>query len=413
MKRTLTDRLLHSLTKPHVGAREIWDQQLRGFGCRASPNGVVSFFAMRCPRGSTKPVRFKLGNFPVMSLSAARQRARSVLVEMQDGIDPRARKAEEARTAAAAKANSFATVAEAFIARHVAGKRTARDIEARIRRELIPRWGEWPITSITRVDVIALVDDIIDRGHREAARQTLTYARRLFGWAVPRYDLQHAPTDHLKAKDLIGAKRPRSRVLDDRELALIWRACEGPAAAYYGPFIRLLLLTGVRRSELGGAIWLEVDELASGRWAIPAARRKTDEAYTVFLAPAAVAILRTLLDRRPLPRGTDLVLGARIHYVRAKTYLDCRIAALNGGEPLAPWRLHDLRRSFRTNLSRLGIAPHVAELCIGHRQPGLHRVYDQYRYADEQRHAFEAWAAHVLRLVEPPAKVVIPLRSVS
>src|SRR5262249_30282934 len=171
----------------------------------------------------------------------------------------------------------------------------------------------------------------------------------------------HAPTDHLKAKDLIGTKKPRSRVLDDRELALVWRACEGPEASYYSSFIRLLVLTGVRRSELGRATWLETDELATGRWTIPAGRTKTEQAPTVSLAPAAIAILRALLDgRRSLPRGTDLVLGARLHYVRLKQQLDTRIAALNGGEPLAPWRLHDLRRTFRTGLSRLGIMPTVA-----------------------------------------------------
>jgi integrase len=413
MKRTLSDRLLRSLTRPHTAPREVWDQQLRGFGCRASKQGVVSFFAMRRPRGRAKSVRIKVGDFPVMSLSAARERARTVLTEMQDGIDPRARKAEEDHIAAAAKASSFAAVAEAFIARHVTGKRTARDIEARIRRELVSVWAARPITSISRADVISVVDGILDRGHSEAARQTLTYARRLFGWAVPRYDLQSAPTDHLKAKDLIGTKRPRQRVLDDRELALVWRACDGPEAAYYGPFIRLLVLTGVRRSELGRATWLEIDELASGRWTIPAVRTKTEQAHTVFLAPAAVAILRTLLDRRPLPRGADYVLGARLHYVRAKKYLDRRIAVLNGGEPLTPWRLHDLRRTMRTGLSRLQIPPHIAELCLGHAQPGLHKVYDLHKFETEKRHAFEAWAAHVLRIAEPPADVVVPLRKVT
>src|SRR5262249_29647951 len=157
--------------------------------------------------------------------------------------------------------------------RHVASKRTGPDIENRIRRELISRWGERPIASVTRADVIALVDEIVDRGHPEAARQTLVYARRLFNWAVPRYDLQHAPTDHLAAKDLVGVKKPRQRVLSDAELALIWRATEGPEAAYYGPFIRLLLLLGVRRSELGRAPWSEVD-LDAAVWTISAERMK-------------------------------------------------------------------------------------------------------------------------------------------
>src|SRR5262245_65077068 len=103
MKRALSDRLLRSLARPQSAPQEIWDQQLRGFGCRASKQGVVSFFAMRRPRGSAKSIRIKVGDFPAMSLVAARQRARALLTEMQGGVDPRARKAAEARAAAAEK----------------------------------------------------------------------------------------------------------------------------------------------------------------------------------------------------------------------------------------------------------------------------------------------------------------------
>src|SRR6516165_3060256 len=116
MKRTLSDRLLRSLARSRATPQEIWDQQLRGFGCRASKQGVVSFFAMRRPRGSAKSVRIKVGDFPAMPLSEARQRACAFLMEMQDGGDPRARMAEEARVAAAERASTFGAVAEAFIA---------------------------------------------------------------------------------------------------------------------------------------------------------------------------------------------------------------------------------------------------------------------------------------------------------
>jgi integrase len=410
LKRALSDRLLRSLARPRSTPEEIWDQQLRGFGCRASKQGVVSFFAMRRPHGSAKSIRIKVGDFPAMSLVDARRRARALLTEMQDGVDPRARKAEEARAAAVEKASTFGVVAEAFIARYVVSKRTAHEIERLIRRELISRWGDRPISTITRADVIMLNDEIVDRGHPEAARQTFVYLRRLFRWAVLRYDLQHTPIDHLSPKDLIGPKKPRQRVLSDSEIALLWRATEGPEAAYYGPFVRLLLLLGVRRSELGRATWLEFDEFDAGRWIIPPARMKSDEPHVVPLPSVAVDILRTLSEQRPLPRGKDYVLGRTLHYVRAKQRLDARIKELNGGKGLSRWRLHDLRRTFRTGLSRLGVAPHIAELCLAHAQPGLHKVYDRHKFDAEKRHAFDAWAGHVLRIVAPPEKRVVPLR---
>jgi integrase len=404
MKRTLSDRLLRSLTQPRTTPQEIWDQQLRGFGCRASKQGVVSFFAMRRPRGSDRSVRIKVGDFPAMPLSEARQRARAVLMEMQDGVDPRARKAAEARAAAAEKASTFANVAEAFISRHIATKRTARTIERLIRRELISRWGERPIIDISRADVVAMVDEIVARGTPEAARQAFTYARRLFGWAVPRYGLEHAPTDHLSLTDLIGAKRVRKRVLSNLEIALLWRATEGPEASYYGPFARLLLLFGVRRDELGRAIWGEFD-LDAALWNIPPPRMKSDAPHIVPLAPAALEILRTF------PQGKGYVIGGRpIHYSQAKRQLDARMVALNGGKPIPRWTWQDLRRTFRTGLSGLKIAPHVAELAIAHGKQGLSRIYDQHRYDAELREAFALWAQRIISIVAPPSDTVVPLR---
>ena len=404
MKRILSDRLLRSLARPQAASQEVWDQQLRGFGCRASKRGVVSFFAMRRPRGSNRPVRVTFGNFSAMSLLEARRRARALLTEMQDGVDPRARRAEEARIAAAEKASTFGNVAESFINRHLKTKRTGRAIERLIRRELISRWGERPITSITRADMIGLVDEIVDRGCPEMARLVFAYVRRLFGWAVPRYDLQHAPTDHVSIKDLVGAKKARQRILSDREIALLWEATEGAEAAYYGPFARLLLLLGVRRSELGRAPWAEFD-LDAALWRIPSGRMKADDPHLVPLAPPVLATLRTL------PQGKGYVIGgAPIHYSRAKRQLDARLTALNGGRPIPNWTWHDCRRTFRTGLSRIGILPHVAELCIGHRQQGLHRIYDLHKFDAEKRHAFNAWAAHVLWTVKPPEGVVVPLR---
>lgn len=195
----------------------------------------------------------------------------------------------------------------------------------------------------------------------------------------------------------------RQRVLSDSEIALLWRATEGPEAVYYGPYFRLLLLTGVRRTELGRAPWSEFD-LDGALWTIPSGRMKSDDPHTIPLPPSVLEILRAL------PRGRPYVLSGFLHYVRAKRYLDARMTALNGGKAIPHWTLHDLRRTFRTGLSRLGIAPHVAELCIGHRQQGLHRVYDLHKFDAEKRHALNAWAAHVMRLIELPERRVVPLR---
>jgi integrase len=408
---SLTDRALRALTRPKPAPVAIFDTDVRQLQVRASVTGTVSFSVLKRPPRSRKLARFPVGTYPLTTLAEARTKAREILREIEGGVDPREREVKEVRVAAAVRERTFAAVAESFIVRHVRTKRSARSIERLIRRTLIPRWGERPIDAITRGDVIALIDGIVDRGHSEAAHTTLAYARRLFAWAVPRYDLEHGPTDHVRAVDLIGARAVRKRVLDGREIALVWRATEGMEA---GAYARLLLLLGVRRCELGKAVWGEfaLDNLDNAVWIVPAGRMKGDESHVIPLPPMAVEILRTRLLSGPLPRAGARVFDG-IHYSTVKTALDTRIRALNGGKALPRWTWHDCRRTFRTGLSTIGIRPDIAELCIAHRQKGLARVYDQHRFDREKRDAFALWERHLLGIVAPPADNVTPLRRTS
>jgi integrase len=385
-----------------------------GFGIRIGRTGKPTFFAMRRQRGAgrSQAVRITIGTYPLIPLLEARQRARDLLRDLHAGIDPREREAERLRAEAAEKLNTFRAVAEEFIARHVARARTARSIELRIRRELIARWGDRPITGITRRDVIEMIEEIVDDGRPAAAHATLAYTKKLFGWAIARDILEHSPSDRVSARDLIGAKRARQRVLSDAELALIWRATEGAIEATYpdAPFVRLLLLLGVRRGELAHAKWGEFD-LDKGTWTLVGDRTKNADPLVVPLPKAAIEILWALPRFNSghvfaAARGA----GAVNSFDAIKERLDGRLAALNGGKSLESFTFHDLRRTFRTGLSTLGVAPHVAELCIGHRQRGIAAVYDVNRFERERREAMERWAAHLRSIVEPPPANVVTHR---
>jgi integrase len=170
------------------------------------------------------------------------------------------------------------------------------------------------------------------------------------------------------------------------------------------------MLLGVRRTELGQAPWSEFD-LEQSLWTIDAARMKSGEAHTVPLPPRAVKILGALPYF-----ASGYVFAARgtkplNDFGEVKRLLDLRITELNGGRPIDPWTLHDLRRVFRTSLSSLGVAPHICELCLAHRQPGLARTYDLHRFDKEKRDALNAWEARLLSIVEPPPANVVRLRS--
>jgi integrase len=286
--------------------------------------------------------------------------------------------------------------------RHASTKRTAKAIKQRIERELVSRWGARPIIDIEKRDVTKMVEEIDDRGTRDAARQSLLYCKRIFKWALNRdvYGLTANPCDRIDAVDLLGVRKPRQRVLNDHEIRLVWRATEGgpfPAA----PFFRMLLITGQRRSEVAEMTWDEVD-LDKALWTLSAERMKGDIAHTVPLPAMAVELLRSL-PRLPGPLVFSTT-GRKpiIDFNWIKDKLDGRIAELIDGQRIADWRLHDLRRSVRTNLSKIGITPFIAELVIGHRQKGVHAVYDVHTYDSEKRVALEHWAARLRDIVEPP-----------
>jgi integrase len=400
MKTNLTDKLMKSLVgKRRDAPMEIWDKTLSGLVVRVGRSGTVSAGIMSRPRGRSKPVRVPIGTFPPWSLAELRDSARELLRDMQAGIDPREVRAARLRIEAAASSSTFENVAERFVSQHVVKARTARSIELRIRRELIPRWKDWQIDVITRSDVRRLLEEIVARGHPEAARQTFLYTSRLFRWAVGHDLLQHSPCDGISMLEMLGERRARARVLNDSELRIIWAATSD---SLFGQFIQILLLTGVRRSELGFAPWSEIN-LETAIWTIPPGRMKSVYEHVVPLSAPVLTILREL------PRSVSPRLFPAFGYSILKRRLDARITSLNGGVPLAPWRLHDARRTFRTGLSTLQIAPHIAELCIAHRQRGIVGVYDLHRFDQEKKFAFDAWAARLMDIVHPSEDKVVRL----
>jgi integrase len=411
VKRVLTDRFLAALKPAAPGTRDtVWDARLDNFGVRVTDKGAASFFVLRRLPGQKQPVRVVIGRYPAMTLAAARRKGAAALADMAAGLHPRERETAERAAEARRRATTFAFVAEEFIQRHALKKRTGTVIGQLVRRELVSRWAERPITEVGRGDVIRMVEGIGDASP-SAAHQALIYCRRLFNWAIARdaYGLTTSPCDRLSANDLIGPQRSRDRVLTDAELRLIWRATDPPEADYpLAPFVRLLLLTGARRSEVAKATWDEID-LDQGLWIIAAARMKGDESHTVPLSPMAVDLLTRLPQFNDqyvfsTTSGATAISG----FANYKIRLDRRIAELDSaGAGIADWCLHDLRRTVRTNLSRLKVLPFIAELVIGHKQKGVHAIYDLHRYEAEKRDALCAWAARLRDIVEPPPANVV------
>jgi integrase len=288
-KKLLTDKSILALKPARAGRRYIVnDLAVPGLGIRVTANGHRTFvLGARFP-GSKHFVRRELGEVGIITLSAAREKARTWLVAIKTGMDP-------AKQVARAHDNSFAHVAEEFIRRALPGQRKGARVAREIRNELIPSWGQLAITAITRRHVVELIEAIVDRPAPRHAHTIFGHVRLIFNWAINRgiYGLEHSPTDRLRPIQLIGQKKTRERVLDDNEIRALWAATDHYP---YGLLTRLLLLTGARLNEVARATWDEVD-FERGTLIIPAARFKANAVHVIFLSADALALLR-LLPRR-------------------------------------------------------------------------------------------------------------------
>jgi integrase len=155
--------------------------------------------------------------------------------------------------------------------------------------------------------------------------------------------------------------------------------------------------------------WSEVD-LEKGLWTIPPERMKGGAAHELPLATMAAELLKSL----PRWAGGQFVFSSTDGKspIRGFSKIKGRVdAAL--GDKVSAWRFHDLRRTMRTGLGALPIPANVAELCIGHVQIGMHKIYDRHSYRSEKLRAFTLWAERLQGIIEPdrgPGNVV-PLRA--
>jgi integrase len=272
---------------------------------------------------------------------------------------------------------------------------------------VLKKWSRRPLHAITKGNVIALLDGIAAEAPVKANR-TLTALRTFFRWCVARDLLVKDPTAGVNDPT---PEESRDRVLDDDEIAALWRAADGDGYPF-GHMVQMLILTGCRRDEVREANWSEFDKGAN-LWTIPGHRTKNGRSHALPLSDQLVA----LLDDLPRIRGSGVLFtttGATpiSGQGKAKARLHGAMAKTLGREP-PHWTLHDCRRSFATGLQRLGFPVEVAEACLNHlsgTRSGVAGIYGRHDYAAEKAQAFAAWGRHIDALVTGKTANVLPMR---
>jgi len=353
-----------------------WDATLPSFGLAVTERGAKSYVIQY--RSGRVSRRYTINS--VLGLEDARREARAVLGQVARGYDP----VQERRRISEASKNTLRAVCERYLVREGGKLRTTAKRQANLERLVYPVLGDRQIDDIKRSDINALLDDIEDQRGAAMADQILATLRRICNWHAIRDDQFRTPFVRGMARRT-PEQRERDRILNDDELRAVWGTAEAFASPW-GQFIRFLLLAACRRTEASAMTW---GELANGKWTIPAMRYKTSTEVTLPLSSAAMKVLAEI----PRIEGCDFVFTTDGRtpisgFSTFKLKFDIACSVKN-------WRLHDLRRTSRSLMSRAGVNSDIAERCMGHALPGIRSIYDKYPYVLEMQAAFEQLAAQI------------------
>lgn len=434
--------------KPAAKDHFIWDDSLSGFGLKVTPAGgkiyVYQYRIARAGQAERTPAkRYTIGKHGNLTPDEARKRAKELAALVERGIDPRQQELDavsakdEAERLAKEKARiegelAFKNVAALWLD-HYENEKSRRPASISlaklvVNRYLKPALDEKPVPHISRADIQPIIDAIPVR-RKGMRRAVFAYASVLFGWAAKRGDISSNPLTEMVKPE---APKSRDRVLTDTELAEIWTSSI-QIRAPFGPFFRLLILTGQRRSEVARMSWTELDR-TSLTWTIPADRAKNGVTHIVPLNHMTMAELDALAtSNAPEDDTNDIAIWPKRGFVltttgktpisgltKAKHALDAavlkarcdKIEQTNDDTAMPPWRIHDLRRTLATGFQRLGIRFEVTEAVLNHvsgAKGGIAGVYQRHDWKEEKRSALDAWARHISTIIAPsnPNNVII------
>jgi integrase len=362
----------------------ISDIEVRGFRARCWPTGDVTYdFRYRTMTGQRRSIH--IGRHGDLSIEQARTLAKKRSWEVANERDP----AKEQQVERATASNTVSAIWDEYTKRELKSKRSCKEQTSSFDRLARPRIGNKPIYELKRGDIIKMLDTIADDNGAVMADRMLAYLGACFRWQQIRDEDFVSPIitgmARTSAKELA-----RDRILTDDELRSIWTAT---AEGTFGALVRFLLLTAARRSEAVKMTWSELD---GATWTLPATRNKVKAELVRPLSKAACTILTAL------PRNGDYVFPVNGKWITGLSYRKDKLDSKSG---VTDWRLHDLRRTARSLMSRAGVNSDHAEQCLGHVIAGVKGTYDRHAYVDEKHKAFEALAAQIERILNPSDNV--------
>jgi integrase len=391
----LTTAAIAGLALPPGKSDEFfWDEEIPGLGVRVRSSGrrlwVFQF------RVGARQRRMTLGRTSAISAADARKLASQLYAKTRLGVDPAGDKIElQARMV-----ETFGAAVALYLTRQKNRLRPASYVA--VERHLLKNARDLhrlPLAKVDRRAIAALLAKTAATIGASTTNRVRDSLSGFFAFAIREGLAEANPVIGTELREEVG----RERLLADSEVAAIWAALGDDT---YGDIVRLLILLGLRRAEVGGLRWSEID-LDRGLISIPPERVKNGRPHVVALNAPAVAILRAR------PRNRETVFGRGSNGFNAwgdgKARLDRDLRAAG----VSPFVLHDFRRYLSTTMhERLGVAPHVVEAVLGHvgHQAGVAGRYNKSIYLAEKAQAMARWADHIRSITEGGERKVVPLR---
>jgi integrase len=398
----LTETICAGAKPPATGKITLWDDSPTGLGLSITHRGSKSWILKYRVNGVQR--KLTIGNYPGITLDAARKAAIIALGQIAIGNDPAQEKIDKKLEESGA--DTFKALSERYITQWARPrKRTWDRDEAHLKNHLLPAWGKSKAKDITRKDVITLIDKYAEESPI-AANRLLALVSKIFNFGMSKDIVEYNPAYRLEKP---SKEHPGDRRLSDEELLTVWKVLDTEpfiAASAY----RMLMLTACRLHEVLDMKWSEID-WTKNIWTIPAARTKNKRDHRVPLVGMALEIIESIKSQHHA--------GEWVFYSNVKdqplTKLTRRQDAILKATNLKHFTLHNLRRTVATGLGNLGVADATISRILNHvsgpRDGGadITLIYNRAKYDTEKRAALELWDSHVRELTatesEPTSQI--------
>jgi integrase len=376
-----TEENVLNLSAP--AGKDVWiaDPIIQGHGIRFRQG--VGTYGLRFSMDG-KDRRLSYGRLGSVTLASSRAWAQERLIERANGEDPVAAKAKRAERQKTTLGNLNGLYLD-----HLGDIGREKNYIREVRRTLTVHFKtlhDIPVADIDKAMVVKVLSTVRQATSAATMRNVKAHASAFFNWCIEQSEMEINPTNGTTKVPIAQ----RERVLSDDELRRVWLAL-GEMNRDYHDIVKLLVLLGLRRREVAGLLFSEID-FQGARIRLPATRTKTNRAFDCPLPSAALDILQ----KRKRTEDRDLVFGIGEGefdgFGKLKKVLDAKSG-------VAGWRLHDLRHSVATTLAdRYRIAPHICDAILEHALGGMTSRYIHSTFYEERRAALEIWQAHIQAL---------------